>query len=447
MLAYYVELAIRSLHRSLVLTALMIAIIGVGIGTSMTMLTTLIAMSSNPVPDKSSQLFVPQIDVTGNATRAGNVNWIPPALPYRDAMALMRAGLGTRQTAMYPIALNVTPSQGDPFEAAGRATYAEFFSMFEVPFRSGTAWRHQEDAEGGNLVVLSANLADRLFPRQNAVGATITLGDHNYRVSGVLRQWTPTPRFYDVDSHDFSSDAFVESEDFYLPFSTGINRHIETTGYAGCEATAVTDDWSANLNSDCAWIQFWVELPRAAQVRAFKTFLENYAAEQQRSGRFQWLPLVALHDVMDWLTYRHVVPNEVRVNALIATGFLVVCLINAVGLLLAKFAARARDLGVRRALGASRINIFFQCVTEALVIGLLGGGIGLALTAGGLWGVRAVRDVASSDSALRHLISLNIEMVVITLATAIIATTCSGLYPALRASRVQPARLLKAQWY
>ncbi|MEJ0008810.1 MAG: hypothetical protein WDM77_21215 [Steroidobacteraceae bacterium] len=65
MLGYYLHLAVRSLRRNPALTALMIAAIGVGIGASMTMLTNLRVMTGDPIPDKSSQLFAPQIDVWG----------------------------------------------------------------------------------------------------------------------------------------------------------------------------------------------------------------------------------------------------------------------------------------------------------------------------------------------------------------------------------------------
>lgn len=293
MIGYHFELAVRSVRRNVVLTALMVVAGGVGIGASMTMLTTLVAMSGNPIPDKSSQLFIPQIDVDGSATHRHEPRWLPDQLTYRDAMALMQAHRGVRQTAMYAVALNVNPPQGDPFQAVGRATYGDFFSMFEVPFRSGTAWGQREDNARGNVVVLSAKLANRLFPRGDAVGRTVNLGEKDY---------------------DVISGAYSETEDFYLPFSTAIDRQMETNGYEDCLATALPAGWAALLSSECPWIQFWVELPKAAQVRDYKAFLENYAAEQRRLGRFDWLPLVGLHDVMDWMVYMNVVPKEVRID-------------------------------------------------------------------------------------------------------------------------------------
>lgn len=117
MFGYYFELAVRSLKRNVVLTVLMIAAVGVGIGASMTMFTTLRAMSGDPIPDKSAKLFVPTIDVWGpDSQRAQSGDQLPDQLTYRDAMALMRAHRGVRQTAMYSIGMDIDPGSGKPFK-------------------------------------------------------------------------------------------------------------------------------------------------------------------------------------------------------------------------------------------------------------------------------------------------------------------------------------------
>ena len=69
MFRYYLRLGIRSLRRNTVLTGLMIAAIAVGIGACMTALTVFRAMSGDPIPQKSSQLYTPQIDNWGRRTR------------------------------------------------------------------------------------------------------------------------------------------------------------------------------------------------------------------------------------------------------------------------------------------------------------------------------------------------------------------------------------------
>ena len=445
MLGYYLQLAVRSLRRNPVLTALMIAAVGVGIGASMTMLTNLRVMTGDPIPDKSAQLFVPQIDVWGPDSRrtggAANADRLPDTLTYRDAIAFMRAHRGVRQTAMYTLGMDVDPGSGRPFVAAGRTAYADFFALFEVPFASGGPWGAADDEARANVVVLSAKLTERLFPHADAVGRTVNLEGREYRVVGVLKPWSPVPKFYDTNG---AGAAFGITEDFYVPFTTAIDRQHDSWGGTNCPSQAPAG-WKELLASECVWLQFWVELPTAAAVRNYQAFLYNYAADQRHSGRFHWAPRVELHDVNDWLVQEDVVPEQARVNTLIGLALLVVCLINAIGLMLAKFGSRAGELGVRRAMGGSRIDIFLQCLMETAVIGLAGGLLGLGLTAIGLAADRALLAPGEKNVALDVLTRLDTGMLAITLTVAVASTLCAGLYPTWRASRVQPAWQLKTQ--
>src|ERR1700722_12822279 len=106
MMSYYLQLALRTLRRNVVLTTLIIAAVGVGIGAYMTVLTVLIAMSGDPIPGKSDLLFVPQIDVWGPNTRpknqSGPVNLVNQHT-YRDITAFMQAHVAKHQAAMYSI--------------------------------------------------------------------------------------------------------------------------------------------------------------------------------------------------------------------------------------------------------------------------------------------------------------------------------------------------------
>jgi putative ABC transport system permease protein len=437
MLAYYVELAVRSLRRNVVLTALMIAAIGVGIGASMTSLTVLRAMSADPIPEKSSQLFTPQIDVWGPQTRYDDPTAdedLLPQLTYRDAMAFMQSRRGVRQSAMYAIHIDVSPLGARSFAMHGRAVYGDFFRMFDVPFRAGNAWGPTEDEGRARVAILGAGLAQRLFPRGDALGSTLTLNERQYRIVGVLAPWNPTPQFYDVES-----GGFREGEQLFIPFSTAIDRQVQVDGPNVCQ-TPPPPGWLGYLDSECIWIEFWVELPTAAMARDYKQFLYNYAVEQRQLGRFHWPALVQLRDVRRWLVLRHVIPDEVRVSTVVACGFLLVCLINVVGLMLAKFTGRSGETGVRRAMGAARSDIFLQCLVETGIVGALGGVLGLLLTALGLAADRAIVDVG-----MQRLAHMDEVAVAVTLLLAVCATVCSGLYPIWRASRVQPALQLKTQ--
>jgi putative ABC transport system permease protein len=125
---------------------------------------------------------------------------------------------------------------------------------------------------------------------------------------------------------------------------------------------------------------------------------------------------------------------------LVSFGFLLVCLLNAMGLMLAKVMGRAGDIGVRRALGASRSAIFSQCLVETGVVGLAGGLLGLILTAIGLFAARAL--LPKEFAALTH---LDVMDVLIALWLALGSTVMAGLYPTWRAAQVRLTWQLKAQ--
>lgn len=443
MLGYYFGLALRSLKRNVALTALMVTVVGFGIGASATVLTTLRAMAVDPIPDKSSQLFVPQIDPWGppkGPLGFTNRNQLPDQLTYRDAVALMQAHRATRQTAMYSVTLDGLTPDGAPISINGRAAYADFFSLFEVPFREGTAWSAADDAGRTNVVVLSSTMADRLFPHGSAVGKTISLSDRDYRIVGVIGVWNPVPRYYDLAQRNGLADV----ESVFLPFSTAIDRQMQINGNISC-ASRFDPGWAGQLASDCTWLQFWVELPTAAAARDYKSFLYNYAAQQRQLGRFHWPPRVALRDVRQWMALEIAVPDTLRVSSVVAFGFLIVCLTNAAGLMLARFSGRAGELGVRRAMGASRWDIGLQCLMETAVVGIPGGMLGLGLAVAGLASQRALHMVNGGMGAVARATSLDAGMIVITLLLAVCATVCSALYPVWRASRVQPAWQLKTQ--
>ena len=161
--------------------------------------------------------------------------------------------------------------------------------------------------------------------------------------------------------------------------------------------------------------------------------------QQRASGRFQRPTNVRLRNVMEHLEVNRVVPGDVRLQLWLAFGFLAVCLLNTVGLLLAKFLRRSGEIGVRRALGASRRSIFAQCLVEAGTVGLAGGVLGLGLAALGLW---AVRQQPTDYADLAH---LDPVMLLTTFALAVAASVLAGLVPAWHACQIAPAIQLKSQ--
>ena len=440
MFGYYVELALRSLLRSRGLTALMVLAIGFGVAASMTSWSVFRAVSGDPIPWKSAQLFVPQIDMNGPAGRdpGDRGNEPPDALDYTDAMALMRDHRAKRQSAMYQISPSVVPGQAGkhPLNVTGHAVYADFFPMLDVPFLYGSGWSPADDAQRAAVAVISAKLNEKLFAGVDSVGKTLNIEGKDYRVVGVHDHWNPQPRFYDV----VNGGSFHENaEDVFLPFDRAIAVGIPNDGNTNCNETPKESGFIGLQRSNCVWIAYLAELPDAAAVTAYRQYLDGYAREQQAAGRFTWPPNNRLRDVPAFLQSEQVVPRDTGVSMLVALGLLLVCLVNTVGLLLAKFLRRSGEIGVRRALGAPRMAIYLQFLTEAGMVGLAGGVLGLALTGLGVLGVGWVlpRNIAT-------LARLDWSLLALTLLVAVLATLLAGVYPTFRASRVQPAWQLKS---
>lgn len=433
MFSYYIELALRSLKRSRGLTLLMILTIGFGVAASMTTWSVFRAVSGDPIPWKSSQLFVPQIQMWDPSQRRRNSDDEPPdALDYIDATALMRDHHAKLQSAMYQIAPSVVPAGfgKHPIDVLGHAVYSEFFPMLDVPFKYGGGWSLDDDTRRAQVAVIDSNLNDKVFNGGNSVGKTINVEGRDYRVVGVTGTWDPQPRFYDV----VNSGGFVgDDEGLFLPFTTAIAAPMPNSGNTRCNEVPGAG-FEGLQRSSCVWISFMVLLDNAAAVRDYRNYLEGFA-----HSRYHWPPNVRLRSLMDWLDHLHVVPSDTKVSLLIALGLLIVCLVNTAGLLLAKFLRRSSEIGVRRALGAPRTAIYAQFLTEGAMIGLAGGVLGLLLT--GL-GVASVGLVMPKDIA--DLARLDISLLATTLVVAVLASVLAALYPTFRASRVQPAWQLKS---
>jgi putative ABC transport system permease protein len=176
-------------------------------------------------------------------------------------------------------------------------------------------------------------------------------------------------------------------------------------------------------------------------VEHYRDYLHNYAAEQQCLGRFAWAPNVRLRNVMQWLRRdeNNVVPKESALSMIVSVSFLLICLVNVVGLMLARFMRRAPEIGVRRALGASRGAIYRQFLTEAAAIGLAGGVLGLLLTALGMAGIDHV-----FEPEIARLAQLDASLLLLTVLVAVATTLIAALYPTWRAAQVQPAWQLKS---
>jgi len=431
MFTYYLDLAVRSLKRNVALTILMIVAIAFGVGASMTTLTVMHVLAQDPIPQKSDRLFNVQLDPRKAETFKPN-DPLPDQMTRLDAQNLLRAKRADRQAMMTGGSAGIEPERAglEPFIVDARFTSADFFALFDVPFIAGTGWTDDEDTKAARIAVIAKPLALKVFGTSDVVGRDLRIEGTPLRIIGVIDDWRPTPHFYDLFTAEYG-----KAEQVFLPFSTSRELDLKRDGQMNC--------WDQHADPEavgapCEWIQFWVELGTSAKVAAYRDFLISYSQEQKRAGIFQREPNVKLSTVMQWLTHFKVVPDDARLQMWIALGFLLVCLINTVGLLLTKFLRRSSEIGVRRALGASKRSVFIQLLVESGIIGLVGGIAGLGLAWLGLWVVR------HQPADYADLARLDLPMLAATFGLAIVSTLLAGVFPAWRGCQVAPAIQLKS---
>jgi putative ABC transport system permease protein len=437
MFSYYFFLGIRSLRRNPALTALMVLTLAIGVAASVSTLTILHVMSGDPIPHKSDRLFAPILD---NGPKEGYTPGGKPndhQLTYKDVVNFLASKQGERRTGLYWIEANVEPSRKDlgVLGFDGLAATADMFAMFDVPFKYGQGWHASEDASAADVVVLSDKTADKLFGAVNPVGQRIRMMGGDYTIVGVTDKWLPQPRFYYYNGSD---GAFTDEAEFIVPLSNSIRKETDHNGGMGC-SFPIEPGWQGRLDSECTWLHFWFELKSSGQRAELQSYLDSYTSEQRKLGRFQRQVKNRLFNVREFLQEMKVIADDSRLSAWLAFGFLLLCLVNTIGLLLAKFSVRAGEVGVRRALGASGSEIFSQFLIESSVVGMVGAGLGVLLALG------ALQLISLQSKALAMVAHMDMAMLGLTFVMTVSAAILAGLLPTWRACQVTPAMQLKSQ--
>ncbi|HEY6515052.1 MAG TPA: ABC transporter permease [Steroidobacteraceae bacterium] len=448
MLSYYLRLASKSFRRTPGLTGLMICAIACGIGACIVTLTVYHAVSGNPIWWKNNVLYAVTMDSWDPTQPADSDNPTlpPPQLTYRDATYLMTSSIPKHKAIMTQLLGMLSGARGQraPVPVMTRATTADFFPMFDVPFEFGGGWNAAADQGPGPVMVLSHTENEKLFGGANSVGQTLIWNGRQFRIIGVLKEWQPAPRFYDLNE----GGGFSRTEDAYVPFNWAPTLQQMPSGHMDSWGTQSITNYQEFINSESNWIEMWVELPTAASRADMLAFMNSYWAEQRKAGRFQRPINNHLTNVGDWLKVNHVVSADNSILLRLAFAFLAVCLINTIGILLAKFLKRSAVTGLLRALGASRRQIFWQHLVEVGAIAAAGATAGVVVGIIGLKAVQALYDTGNSDfggsnyAALAHFDPVGIAWA---LGLAALSTVAAGLYPAWTIGRLPPSRYLKSQ--
>lgn len=435
MFIYYFQLGIKSLRRNPMLTALMVLILAIGVAASVSTLTILHVMSGDPIPQRSDRLFTTILNVE---PKEGHIAGAKPGdhqLTYIDVTNLLASGQGEKRTGLYSIMTVIEPLRKDigVVEVEGIAATADFFPMFDVPFIYGQAWNDGDDKNSADVVVLGKKTSEKIFGKANPVGQHLRMMDGEYTVVGVIDDWAPSPKFY-----YYNGASFGEGEEFFVPFSNSIRREISHNGGMSCSG-GKGPGWEGRLKSQCTWLHFWFELKSSNQRDQLQNYIDSYVSEQRKLGRFPIQEKNRIFNVREFLSEMKVIDDDSKLSAWLAFGFLILCLLNTVGLLLAKFSVRASEVGVRRALGASRNQIFAQFLIETGVVGLVGALLGVVLAFG------ALALIGLQSKTLAAVAHMDWAMLGLTFLMSVSAAVLAGILPTWRACQITPAIQLKSQ--
>ncbi|TKB50437.1 FtsX-like permease family protein [Ferrimonas sediminicola] len=437
MLTYYLKLAWLSLKQSPVISALMVLAIAIGIGTAGTSLTVHYTMSHNPMAHKDGRLYAVQLKSHPDGQDAATADGLYRQITYQDAVNLSRQAGPVRQSPMIRTGFTIKPSKPEayPFIADGRAATRDFFPMFEVHFLHGAPWSAEQDQLAAPVTVISRSLNHKLFGGGDNVGRTIDANGKSYTVVGIIEDYRPQPLFYDVNN-----GAFHSHEEMFIPFSLLPVHKVRAWGNTDGWKQEEINSYADRLGSELYWIQYWVELDGPEHRARYQQQLAAYIEQQKPLGRFpSETAFASLRSVSQWLEYNEVVSEDNRILLALSFLFLLVCLVNMVGLLLAKFLRRANHAGIRRALGASQGQILAQHMMEVMVIGVLGGLLGSLLSLFGLAGLRQL--YPGYDQLAR----MDFTILGSLIALSVVAALLAGLFPAWRIGRTNPANYLKSQ--
>jgi putative ABC transport system permease protein len=440
MFLYNLRIALLSLKRNRILSAVIVGGIALGIAVSTMFSTMRHAFAKNPIPEKSDLLHYVRLDSWDPLKPyPGDDPTRPPTqVTYRDMVEIMKSDIPVRQSGMFKANLLVFPAKdvGRPRKVLTRMCFSDFFPMFDVPFQYGSGWDKRADEGPEAVVVLDAETNDLLFGGQDSVGKLVRIEDREFKVVGVLGVWRPTIKFYDATQN------FTQApEGIYMPFNFLLSMKMQTAGNSDGWKSPPLPGFEGRLVSETCWIQMWVELP-ADRVEAYKDFLAAYVSEQKKAGRFPRPLNNRVTPLMGWLKEQKVVPDEITAMAVVSVLFLAVCSLNLMGLLLAKFLARAPEIGVRRALGARRLDIFVQHIVECELVAVIGGAIGIALSFGG---IAVLNNWVKTLMNRPDIVQFDPQMLLLAVALSLAAGLVAGAYPAWRVCHIAPAIHLKVQ--
>ena len=384
---------LRTLLKSPGFTAIAIVTLALGIGANTAMFSVIDAVLLRPFPfgDPGRVLAVYQVDPNGQPNAFSTSNYLEWK---RQGARTVMGNAG----AFTPASFNLSHADTPERVQGGRMSW-ELFSVLRVQPQIGRGFTAEEDRpNGGNLVLLSDALwRSRFGGDRNIVGQSILLDSVPYIVVGVM-----PARFSVLANTELAWTPLQMQPD---PGATQRTVH---------------------------WFWVFVRMPPGiskTQTEAeLKAVADRVRGSDANSDTGRGLVLQTLSDFY----FGNVKMPLLVLMGCVALVLLIACS-NVANLMLARGAGRRQEIAVRAALGAARLRIARQLLTESVLLAALGGVAGLAIS---FACIRLLKAVGSSAIPNVETISLSLPVLGFTLAVCLVAGVLFGTAPAIDSSHV-----------
>lgn len=295
---------------------------------------------------------------------------------------------------------------GEAERVSGEGVSASYLPMLGASTAAGRLFLDEEDRiPGTRVAVLSYGLWQRRFAGQRSlVGSSIQLDGQSYTVVGVLKQ---------------SFHGIRNETDLWVPFTLAGKEDLQMRGRRGYD---VYGRLNAGVTLDSA----------QAELDAIATDLEREFPDTNKDRGVELSPL------------SKELVGDLRQPLLVLLGAVVLVLLiacsNVANLQLARAAARQREVAIRSALGAGRLRLIRQFLTEGVLLGLFGGVFGAFLS---IWSLELLKRFA--PVSLPAFVKLQIDGIALsfTFGLSVLTGLAFGLVPALAGSRQDLQATLK----
>jgi putative ABC transport system permease protein len=388
---------LRTLLKRPGFTVVAVLTLALGIGANTAIFSVVDAVLLRPLPFRDADRLVIVYETTQAVPR--DYVSVPNLRDYREASHAFES-LAT----FVPQSVNLTGA-GEPERVVGAFATANFFPMLGVEAARGRLLQSEDDAEGGQLAVVLGNefWRRRFGGDPSVVGKSLTLNGEPYAVVGVMPA-----------GFNFSGST----PDVLMPARKWPNYKVER----GLHNSWVIARMKPGVTREAA----------EEDLRAVARNLEEAYPEENR-GRT--VTVVGLHDE---------IVEDIRPALLVLLGavglILLIACANIANLLLARGAARQKEVALRAALGASRARLLRQLLTETLLLALAGGVAGVLLAQ---WGVDALVAFSPVNLPAPQGVHVDARVLGFSLGLSLLTGLVFGIVPALQLSKADVNTNLK----